>query len=181
MSGGEKRRVSIIRSLALEPDLIVADEPFSSLDASLRNEMLSLLLDEMPNISYLFILHDLDVASYVCDIVAVMYMGYLVEIGQKHYIFSRNAVRHPYTDTLLLVQDLLGSYQTEEMEDSPVLTMPKKDDCAFRTIPKKGGCAFLNRCALHRKLNVQQKSKCDEVPELKIIEGNHKIACHFRS
>jgi len=175
LSGGEKRRVSVIRALALEPDLIVADEPFSSLDASLRNEILDLFLAQTHEISYLFILHDLDIAKYVCDTIAVMYLGRLVETGQSHEILTAKAVKHPYTEIVYSAQTRLKSPPGEDSEDWHISQLP--------SIPQEGGCAFRNRCILYsRKLDTKQKQRCQtEVPALELVDGSHRIACHFRS
>ena len=100
-SGGQKQRIGIARALIVEPELVLADEPISSLDVSIRAQVLNLLRDlqEQNNLTYIFIAHDLSIIKYISDRIAVMHQGYVVELGTAESIYS-NPV-HPYTKSLL--------------------------------------------------------------------------------
>jgi oligopeptide/dipeptide ABC transporter ATP-binding protein len=174
LSGGEKRRISIIRAFALNPELIIADEPFSSFDASLRNEVLRLFLENQRERSYIFILHELDVAKYACETIVVMYLGSIVEIGRTCDILSNSLVKHPYTKLLLSAQHASNSSET----------LAKPID-----VPSVNcGCAFRERCYLYlsygsngSKQDLYKKNICDsQIPELREIVAEHKIACHSK-
>ncbi len=171
LSGGEKRRIGVIRALALEPDLIVADEPFANLDVSLRNHFVNIfqLMRSEENISFLFILHDMDLAYFLCDSVAVMYHGRIVEMGDRAEIFDRGTPTHPYTATLLAASDMLNDALTEDGSSIPVLKQRKTPSCIYRS-----------RCMRYRQWEPGKRSICEnEPPGLKQIAGNHRIACHF--
>ena len=177
LSGGEKRRVSVVRTLAMEPDLIVADEPFSNLDVSLRNQLIKLFQEnkEKSDITYLFILHDLDVARYLCDKIAVMYRGRIIEIGDKQTIFSQDTPKHPYT------RMLLSAWQHFEVPQAEVGNEIQTERSEYAST-WDNGCAFSSRCVRYDKLNVPEKCKCETVsPLLKEVIGNHQVACHFVS
>lgn len=171
LSGGEKRRISIIRALAMKPSLIIADEPFSSLDASLRNEILKLFLNDFNDreVSYLFILHDLDVAKYACETISIMYSGRILEEGKSQYILSKDAIRHPYTDTLFHAQ-----YEHKSL-------IPKFYNSSNFFDDK--GCIYKEKCYLFqgKELDCKEKERCEtESPDLSFSQGDHRIACHFR-
>ena len=163
LSGGQLQRVGIARSIALNPKLIVADEPVSALDVSIQAQVINLLLDlkDQLGISYLFISHDMGVVEYFCDRVAVMYLGKIVELANIEQIYD--SPQHPYTIALLNAIPRLGSVEKRE---------PIKGDI-LNTGGSPKGCAFHNRCPLKEK-------QCEElVPSLKEVTPGHHVACHL--
>lgn len=159
LSGGQRQRVGIARALATEPQLIVADEPTSMLDVSLRLDMLNLLLDlrEQHGTSFLFITHDLASAHYVADTIAVLFRGNLVERGPATKIVTRP--KHPYTQLLL-----------QAITD----VVPENTDAVLtREAPLTGGCSFRSRCPL-------RYDRCDtESPELHRTADGTEVSCHY--
>jgi oligopeptide/dipeptide ABC transporter ATP-binding protein len=166
LSGGERQRLGIARVLVLGADLIVADEPVSMLDASVKAAVASLLLElkEKKNLTYVFITHEIGLAYHVCDRIAVMFMGRIVEIGPAETIVRRPY--HPYTRIL--------------MEATPPLLpdegWPRRQTASLET-PSYGesieGCGFSPRCPY-------RKDVCEkEWPELVEAGGDHFFACHF--
>lgn len=158
LSGGQRQRVALARALVLEPRLIVADEPTSMLDVSLRAGLLRTMLELRANhgIAFLFITHDLALARYFCDRLAVMFRGRLVEVGDTDTVVARPA--HPYTRALLqAVRDL-------EVPEAPH---------AAAAPPAPGdGCPYRDRCLFAH-------DACTEEPPLRSLAPGHSVACHL--
>ncbi|HIV99028.1 MAG TPA: dipeptide ABC transporter ATP-binding protein [Candidatus Ornithospirochaeta avicola] len=165
-SGGQRQRICIARSLALQPDLIIADEPVSALDVSIQAQIINLMkeLQETRGLSYLFISHDLSVVEYISDIVGVMYLGTLVELADKKTLFSNPA--HPYTEALL---SAVPEPDPEKKSNRIIL----KGDLPSPANPPMG-CKFHTRCPYAKDICKEQ------VPEYKEISPGHICACHLR-
>ncbi|GJL77497.1 MAG: ABC transporter ATP-binding protein [Nitrospinaceae bacterium] len=162
-SGGQLQRIGIARAIALNPRLIVADEPVSSLDVSIQAQVINLMqnLKEMMNISYLFISHDMAVVEHFCDRVAVMYLGKIVEMAASDRLYNRP--HHPYTEALLSVIPTIESGKKKQR-------LLIKGDIPSAANPPSG-CAFHTRCPIKEK-------QCETtVPELKEVEPGHFVAC----
>ena len=166
LSGGQRQRVVIAGALALEPTLIVADEPVSSLDASVKGEILRLILDLIRELglAVLLVTHDLGTAWQVADRVAVMYLGRIVEIGPAENVL--NDPRHPYTQALLSV--------VPEIEQvTPIVLSGETPDPT--RIP--AGCRFHPRCPLYAETN---DPRCvGDDPALLPPASPHAVACHL--
>jgi oligopeptide/dipeptide ABC transporter ATP-binding protein len=163
LSGGQAKRVSIARALAMEPDFIVADEPTSGLDVSAVAAIVNLLMrlrGEL-NLSYLLITHDLDIVSYMSDVVAVMYLGEIVESGRAEALVDRPL--HPYTQKLLEASSHLGR------KKAPIV----RGDVPSPRFPPSG-CRFHTRCPFAQPLCREREPKLDESDE-----AEHRAACHF--
>jgi oligopeptide/dipeptide ABC transporter ATP-binding protein len=165
LSGGQRQRVAVARAMVLQPQVIIADEPVSMLDASIRSGIMNLMLDlkEARAVSYVFITHDLAVARYVASRVAVMYLGALVEAGPVDDVLGRAA--HPYTRALLAAVPTLQPGTGRSRVRLP------GEAAESKAIP--AGCRFHPRCPLAREI-------CrTDPPPLAAVGPDHTAACHF--
>lgn len=164
-SGGQRQRIGIARALALDPELVVADEPVSALDVSIQSQILNLMMElqERMGLSYLFISHDLSVVKHISDRIGVMYLGSVIELANKDALYKNPM--HPYTRALLSAIPVANPAMKKKME-SIIGEIPSNVDMP-------SGCKFHTRCPY-----VKDVCKTD-VPEFREIEPEHFVACHF--
>lgn len=164
-SGGQRQRIGIARALILKPKVIIADEPVSALDVSIQSQVLNLLKDLKKefNLTLIFISHDLSVVRHLCDRIAVMYLGRVVEIADKKQLFTNPS--HPYTRALLSAVPIANPKAKRErvilQGDLPSPANPPS------------GCTFHPRCP------VANESCKTKIPILKDIDSGHLVSCHL--
>jgi len=164
-SGGQRQRIGIARALALNPRLVIADEPVSALDVSVQAQVINLLEDLQVqfNLTYLFIAHDLSVVYHISNRIAVMYVGKIMEVGEAEEVYQ--GPRHPYTEALISAVPVI------DPDVKPERILLQGDVPNPANAPS--GCTFHPRCRYAKKICSQEE------PPLEDIGDEHYVACHF--
>ena len=166
-SGGQRQRIGVARALAVEPDLVVCDEPISALDVSIQAQVVNMLedLQDDMGLTYLFIAHDLSMVKHISDRIGVMYLGKLVEVCGSKMLYERPL--HPYTQALLSsipIPDPIATKKSNRIILEGQVSSP---------IDPPPGCRFASRCRY-------AKEQCTQVtPELRELGTDHMVACHY--
>jgi peptide/nickel transport system ATP-binding protein len=165
ISGGQRQRVVIARALVTKPDLVLADEPIAMADVSVRALLLDLMvkLKEEFNLTYLFITHDLATAKYICDRIAILYLGKIVEMSELREVYAHPL--HPYTNALLAAVPVPDPHE-RRTEPMPKGEIPNP-------IHPPSGCRFHPRCPYAKDICSQEE------PKLRKLRPGHVAACHF--
>jgi len=165
LSGGQRQRVAIARALVMEPEFIVADEPVSMLDVSIRAEVLNVMTDlrDELGVSFLFITHDLALAKHITDRLGIMYLGKFVELGKSEEVIDEPL--HPYT------QALIAAIPVPDPDGRKVSVLATGEVPSAVDVPT--GCRFHPRCGYAKEM-------CEMTePDLRKVSGDHFVACHF--
>ena len=167
VSGGQRQRIVLARALILVPELVIADEPIAMADVSVRVLLLELMnrLKEELNLTYVFITHDLATARYICDRIAIMYLGRIVELGPLAEVFRET--RHPYTEALL------AAVPVPDPRFRRTTAMPRGE--IPNPINPPSGCRFHPRCRIAEAICSQEE------PQLVEVVSGHLVACHLRT
>jgi peptide/nickel transport system ATP-binding protein len=167
VSGGQRQRIVLARALILLPELVIADEPIAMADVSVRVLLLELMnrLKEELELTYVFITHDLATARYICDRIAIMYLGRIVEMGPLAEVYRET--RHPYTEALL------AAVPVPDPRFRRTTAMPRGE--IPNPINPPSGCRFHPRCPIAEEICGKEE------PQLVEVAGGHLVACHLRS
>lgn len=165
ISGGQRQRVVIARALITQPDLVLADEPIAMADVSVRSMLLDLMvrLKEEFSLTYLFITHDLATAKYICDRIAILYLGKIAEMGDLKEIYTHPL--HPYTQALLAAVPVPNPHARR--------TQPMPEGEIPNPIHPPSGCRFHPRCPHAQEICSREE------PQLRDLGSGHQVACHF--